>query len=730
MGGLAKETTGVADDGGLAVVVHRDDLGEDGAVEDVLDSRLVDLLKRLEKRLAKCLLLGRNRTFVEHPLRHTAEEVDTPPANRVRRLVTLKVDLVDELLGVRTVVSGLAVHVAQDLGASDTNPVDARVDGVGDVSELEPGRHVGDESGLVREVDELERVLEADLEDDALGGVSVRGTVKRDLVKTAEGGQLDASLGHGDVVGEHGELGLAVLADDRRGEIVDQRRVEVVRRGEDLLVVAEDVARHGAHVRDLLGCGQTVHGDLGLGGAELEGGRARRRGEVDDLDEVVGEVARDGVFDAAPNKVLRRQYGITGSKAMTHGVGGGLSGVETDTSELEDGRDACAGQQMHRKTLGRRSTLHSPVRLDLLSGEVAGPLEVLHMADGALEPAGSSGGAEDVSLSRVGETDESLGVLSEPGRAEPASVLGVDLGSGAEELVPDVVSEEVDEGRVGVGLAEGLGVLGQGSEEVGLAHADGPLDDEAVRTVLDQLETLLERTDDLAERGRGGDDDIGEGAGLGALGGGAGVVVLPDLGDGPLEGVADELLIDAADLAWSAGVRNIRELLGAVERATLVVGHFPLCDPGEEEEVLEGRDGDGPDLALEEDLVFLDGGGMPVAAVAPMSAALLSEMGCQTMGVEGDMSGGSAFLASLAAEVRSVAPMTGETRKADPEVAVSGPVRSRRSRLSIATSSDGSTAGFLNLSGLMGGVGSSFCFVAALVMLVGGASVRWSFEWI
>jgi hypothetical protein len=155
-------------------------------------------------------------------------------------------------------------------------------------------------------------------------------------------------------------------------------------------------------------------------------------------------------------------------------------------------------------------------------------------------------------------------------------VLGVDLGSGAEELVADVVCEEVDERRVGVSLAEGLGVLGQRSEEVGLAHADGPLDDEAVRTVLDrelkdgldlaagldrgepgtakpldclgaELETLLERTDDLAERGRRGDDDVGEGASLGALCGGAGVVVFPDLGDGPFEGVADELLIDAAD---------------------------------------------------------------------------------------------------------------------------------------------------------------------------------------
>jgi hypothetical protein len=273
----------------------------------------------------------------------TAEEVDTLPADGVRGLVTLKVDFVYELLGVRTVVTRLAVHVAQDLSTSDTDPVDARVDSVGDVGELEARGHVGDEPRLVREVDELERVLEADLEDDALGGVSVRGTVKGDLVETAECGELDAALGDGDVVGEHRELGLAVLTDDRRGEIVDERRVEVVRRGEDLLVVAQDVARHGAHVRDLLGCGETVHGNLGLGGAELEGGRARRRGEVDDLDKVVGEVARDGVFDAATNKVLRRQQGTAGGNAVTHGVGSGLSGVETDTSELEDGRDACAG---------------------------------------------------------------------------------------------------------------------------------------------------------------------------------------------------------------------------------------------------------------------------------------------------------------------------------------------------------------------------------------------------
>lgn len=125
----------------------------------------------------------------------------------------------------------LAIHVAKDLSSADPDPVNARVHRVGDVGEFEPGRHVGNETSLVCEVNELEGVLETDLEDDALGRVSVGSTVKGDLVESTEGGELDSPLGDGDVVRENRELRLTILTLDGGGEIIDKRRVEVVRRG-------------------------------------------------------------------------------------------------------------------------------------------------------------------------------------------------------------------------------------------------------------------------------------------------------------------------------------------------------------------------------------------------------------------------------------------------------------------------------------------------------------------
>lgn len=62
-------------------------------------------------------------------------------------------------------MTSLTVHVPQDLGTSDTDTVNSGQDGITDVSELESGGEVGQETGLMSEVDEFEGVLEGDLED-------------------------------------------------------------------------------------------------------------------------------------------------------------------------------------------------------------------------------------------------------------------------------------------------------------------------------------------------------------------------------------------------------------------------------------------------------------------------------------------------------------------------------------------------------------------------------------
>lgn len=217
-------------------------------------------------------------------------------------------------------MTSLVVHVSQDLRTTNSNTVGTGKDGLGNVTaKLETGRHVGEETGLVRQVDELERISECELEDlhtvsvwvwhpphrqpgthDALRGVAVGSTVKGDLVKATEGGELNASSTNFDIVGDDGEVALGIGF----GEVIDERGVEVEGGREDLLVVPQDVTRQGTHVGNGLGCGKGVHGDLGLGGAKLESSGTGRRGEVDDLDEVQVESTGARVLDSSTDKVL------------------------------------------------------------------------------------------------------------------------------------------------------------------------------------------------------------------------------------------------------------------------------------------------------------------------------------------------------------------------------------------------------------------------------------------
>ena len=58
------------------------------------------------------------------------------------------------------------IHVSQDLSTSNSNAVGTGKDSLGNVTtKLKAGRHVGEESSLVSQVDQLEGVFEAQLED-------------------------------------------------------------------------------------------------------------------------------------------------------------------------------------------------------------------------------------------------------------------------------------------------------------------------------------------------------------------------------------------------------------------------------------------------------------------------------------------------------------------------------------------------------------------------------------
>jgi len=58
------------------------------------------------------------------------------------------------------------IHVSQDLSTSNSNTVGTGKHSLGDMTtELEAGRHVGEKTSLVSQVDQLEGVLETQLED-------------------------------------------------------------------------------------------------------------------------------------------------------------------------------------------------------------------------------------------------------------------------------------------------------------------------------------------------------------------------------------------------------------------------------------------------------------------------------------------------------------------------------------------------------------------------------------
>jgi hypothetical protein len=142
--------------------------------------------------------------------------------------------------------------------------------------------------------------VRADETYDTLGRVTVGSTIKSNLVKSTQSCELDTPSSNSDVVGNDWVVAFGVGF----GEIIDKRSVEVECSREDLLVVPQNVTGQGSHVSNSLGSGKTVHGDLGLGGTELEGCRASRRSEVDNLDKVEVESATGRVLDSSTDKVL------------------------------------------------------------------------------------------------------------------------------------------------------------------------------------------------------------------------------------------------------------------------------------------------------------------------------------------------------------------------------------------------------------------------------------------
>jgi hypothetical protein len=164
-------------------------------------------------------------------------------------------------------VTGLVVHVSENLSTSNSDTIGTGKDCLGDMTtELETGRHVGEETSLVGQVNELEGMLKLELKDlrvsrlhhvmltetyDTLGRVTVGSTIKGNLVKATQSSKLDTPSSNSDVVGDDWVVTLGIGF----GEIIDKRSVEVECRRKDLLVVPQDMTGQSSHVSNSLGSG-------------------------------------------------------------------------------------------------------------------------------------------------------------------------------------------------------------------------------------------------------------------------------------------------------------------------------------------------------------------------------------------------------------------------------------------------------------------------------------------
>jgi hypothetical protein len=103
---------------------------------------------------------------------------------------------------------------------------------------------------------------------DTLRGVAVGSAIESNLIESTHGSKLDTPSTDLEIIGNLGIITFGI----RFGQIINKRSIEVESGRQDLLVVPQDMAREGSHVRNSFGSGETVHGDFGLGSTELESG--------------------------------------------------------------------------------------------------------------------------------------------------------------------------------------------------------------------------------------------------------------------------------------------------------------------------------------------------------------------------------------------------------------------------------------------------------------------------
>lgn len=71
-------------------------------------------------------------------------------------------------------MTGLMIHVSQDLSTTNSNTVGTGKDGLGDMStKLESGRHIGEKTSLMSQMDELDSVGKSELQNLSISKIPV-----------------------------------------------------------------------------------------------------------------------------------------------------------------------------------------------------------------------------------------------------------------------------------------------------------------------------------------------------------------------------------------------------------------------------------------------------------------------------------------------------------------------------------------------------------------------------
>jgi hypothetical protein len=150
-------------------------------------------------------------------------------------------------------MTGGMVHVSQDLSSANSNTIGTGENGLGDMTtKLETGRHVGEKTSLMGEVDQFEGILKAKLEYlsvslyhmtigvayNTFRRIGISSPIESDLVKSTKSSKFNTPSTNLDIIGNNRIVTLGIGF----GKIINKWSIQVESSRKDLFVIPKDMS--------------------------------------------------------------------------------------------------------------------------------------------------------------------------------------------------------------------------------------------------------------------------------------------------------------------------------------------------------------------------------------------------------------------------------------------------------------------------------------------------------